>query len=100
MRLHGFVRRPLCAECEAPRALRRQLKRLLKKLAVKTPTKAVFGEHELSPLLRTLIPDSAWHDMPGERGRASARCVTTDELRGMSAQFLHVHDVLHEMTRE
>jgi hypothetical protein len=59
----------------------------------------VFGKYELSPLLRTLIPDSAWHDMPDERGRAGARCVTTDELRAMSEQFLPVHDVLHEMTR-
>ena len=80
MRLHGFVRRPLCAKCEAPRALQRQLKRLLRKLAVKTPTKAVFGEHELSPLLRTLIPNSAWDDLPDVRGRATARYVATEDL--------------------
>ena len=59
----------------------------------------VFGEHELSPLLRTLMPDSAWHDMPDERGRASTRCITTDEIRAMSTPFLHVLDVLHETTR-
>ena len=50
-----------------------------------------FGAYEQSPLPRALMPD--------ERGRASARYVTTDELRAMSEQFLPVHDVLHEMTR-
>ncbi len=96
MRVNGINRRPLCAECYAPRALAAELTRLLRDLAADSQT--LYSAHELSPRIRALLPASCWHHVQSECGTNIARCLGAHKLRGMSDWLRTVRDRALVMT--
>jgi hypothetical protein len=96
MRVNGLKRRPLCAECYAPRALAAELTRLLQDLAADSRT--LYSARELSPRIRALLPESCWHHVQSECGTNVARCVATHDLRGMSDWLRTVRERILPMT--
>lgn len=100
MRVNGINRRPLCAECYAPRALASELTRLLRDLAepVAADSRTLYSAHDLSPRIRALLPDSCWHHVQSENGNSMARCLAAHELRGMSDWLRTVQERVLGMT--
>jgi hypothetical protein len=94
MRVIGLKRRPLCAECYAPRALTAELTRLLQDLKVRAPADSpkLYSAHDLSPRIRALLPDSCWHHVQSECGANVVRCIASDDLRGMSDWLRAIRD--------
>jgi hypothetical protein len=94
MRVIGLKRRPLCAECYAPRALTAELTRLLQDLKVRAAGKSptLYSAHDLSPRIRALLPDSCWHQVQSECGANVVRCIASDDLRGMSDWLRAIRD--------
>jgi hypothetical protein len=100
MRAIGLKRRPLCAECYAPRALTAELTKLLQDLKVRAAGKSptLYSAHDLSPRIRAMLPDSCWHHVQSECEAKVVRCIASDELRGMSDWLRAIRDRARALT--
>jgi hypothetical protein len=96
----GLRMMPLCAGCYAPRALRSELTRLLRELAVKPATeqRQIHAAQDLSPRIRALIPPEKWRRLRSERGNEAVRFLTEDDLKGFSGSLEALRDHLALIT--
>lgn len=88
MRVLGIKSRVLCADCYAPRALERDVNRLLADDPVRSDLQSVLFEADLSARIRAFAQAGAWREYRDAQGNAF-QYLLREDLRGWPARLSH-----------